>query len=247
MKYTARDLKKHLVKEHNISPFTYYLKEIVYGGNDGIVTTFAVVAGFAGATGGENLPTISVMAVLLFGLANLFADGVSMGLGNILSVLSEKDIYRKQKEKEIKEIKKDPLLEEAETIHLLKSRGYDEHDAKAMALLYSHNRRYWVDFMMKQELKMQSPENENPLLTSSATFLAFIGFGFIPLIPYFVLRSVENTFLISILFTMLALVLLGLVRWKVTSERFWRSVGEVLLIGGASAAVAFFVGTFFRG
>ena len=84
-----------------------YLKEIVYGGNDGIVTTFAVVAGFAGAhaNGHSYIPAITV---LLFGLANLFADATSMGLGNFLAIRTEQDIYAHEKDKEYHEIKHNP-------------------------------------------------------------------------------------------------------------------------------------------
>ena len=64
-----------------------HLKQIVYGGNDGIVTTFSVVAGFAGY-GAEGAATVGGIAVLLFGLANLFADGTAMGLGEYLSSVS---------------------------------------------------------------------------------------------------------------------------------------------------------------
>ena len=74
--------------------FSEYFKEVIYGGIDGIVTTFAVVAGFAGASlSSDNAVQISFLIVLLFGLANLFADAASMGLGNFLSVRSEKDLY----------------------------------------------------------------------------------------------------------------------------------------------------------
>ena len=97
------DLATHLSQEHKISPFSTYLKEIVYGGNDGIVTTFAIVAGFAGAQT-ETPMAVPLTAVVLFGLANLFADAASMGLGNFLALRAEKDVYRREKERELHEI-----------------------------------------------------------------------------------------------------------------------------------------------
>ena len=59
----------------------HYIRDVVYGANDGIITTFAVVAG---VTGGA----LSPRAVLIVGAANLFADGLSMGVGNYLSIRS---------------------------------------------------------------------------------------------------------------------------------------------------------------
>jgi len=83
-------LAEHLNEEHQQSPFADYFREIIYGGIDGIITTFAVVAGFSGAALSSDTTTqLSFLVVLLFGLANLFADGVSMGLGSFLSVRSE--------------------------------------------------------------------------------------------------------------------------------------------------------------
>ena len=64
------------------SPLTDHLKQIVYGGNDGIVTTFAIVAGFAGANA-EGTGEIAALAVLVFGLANLFCGCDLDGLGRI--------------------------------------------------------------------------------------------------------------------------------------------------------------------
>ncbi|WP_255150599.1 VIT1/CCC1 transporter family protein [Halorarius halobius] len=64
-----------------------YLAEVIYGANDGIVTTFAVVAGVAGAA-------LSPSIVLVLGTANLFADGFSMGMSNYLSRRSEEDYQR---------------------------------------------------------------------------------------------------------------------------------------------------------
>jgi VIT1/CCC1 family predicted Fe2+/Mn2+ transporter len=60
----------------------HYVRDLVYGANDGIITTFAVVAGVAGGA-------LSARAVLIVGAANLFADGLSMGVGNYLGIRSQ--------------------------------------------------------------------------------------------------------------------------------------------------------------
>lgn len=75
-----------------VGKFQEYLKQIIYGGNDGIVTTFAIVAGFAGA-GAEGTAQIGAVAVLLFGIANLLADATAMGMGEFLSARSQQDVY----------------------------------------------------------------------------------------------------------------------------------------------------------
>ncbi|SVD33554.1 uncharacterized protein METZ01_LOCUS386408, partial [marine metagenome] len=98
-------LKAHKEEEHGISAFATYIKEIVYGGTDGIITTFAVVSGFSGANLGNQALNFSILTVLIFGLANLIADGASMGLGNFLSLRSEKKVYDDFYDKELHETK----------------------------------------------------------------------------------------------------------------------------------------------
>lgn len=244
--YTSEEFDQHIKREHKLSAFSTYLKEIVYGGVDGIVTTFAVVAGFAGAQNGELLIGASVATVLLFGLANLFADATSMGLGNILSVRADQDVYRREKIKEKRKIKNDKKSEIAETVHILERSGFSTQQAKDLAAIYSTNEPYWVDFMMNKELEMPNPEKDNPILTGISTAVSFMIFGAIPLLPYILIGDHPNIFAISIVSAATALILLGLLRLKVTNESILRSVGEIVALGGISATIAYLVGTFFR-
>jgi VIT1/CCC1 family predicted Fe2+/Mn2+ transporter len=240
------DIDTHLSQEHKISPLASYLREIVYGGLDGIVTTFAVVAGFAGAQQPQLVALLTPVPVLLFGLANLFADGVSMSLGNFLSLRSEKDVYAAEKAKERHKIRTSPALELEETVAILKHRGYSGEDAKDMAALYAKNEDFWTYFMMHDELALPNPERQSALSTSLVTFASFVSFGAIPLVPYILSRTSASTFTQSIFFTITALLTLGLLRWRVNQERLVRSMGETLLLGSVAAFVAYLVGTFFR-
>lgn len=246
MTKTHVPLHEHLMLEHHISPFQTYLKEIVYGGNDGIVTTFAVVAGFTGAQAASSIPAYPMLTVLLFGLANLFADGTSMGLGNFLSLRSEKDVYRTHQKKELYEIRNHPEFEKEETIEILEQKGFSKKQAKQLTNIYATNERYWLSFMMHDELELPDPTKENPVLTGLATFFAFLAFGFIPLIPYIVLGKNPQVFFYSAVATLSALVLLGLLRWRMTAENIFRSVFEIVLIGTVAASIAYIVGTFFK-
>lgn len=242
----SQKLIEHLKKEHKASPLQTYLKEIVYGGNDGIVTTFAVVAGFSGANLGQNIADYSFLTVLLFGVANLFADGASMGLGNFLSLRAEQDVYRAEEAKERHEIQTNPEMEKAETIDILQSRGFTQEQAETLAKIYMTNEDYWVRFMMNDELELANPLQENPTLTALATFLSFVFFGFIPLIPYVLQVPLDKAFSYSLLATFSALVILGGLRWRITRESALRSIFEIVLVGGVAASLAYLVGTFFK-
>lgn len=245
-KYTDHTLQEHLIKEHRRSPFAVYLREIVYGGTDGIITTFAVVAGFAGAQANPSTSPLPFLTVLLFGFANLLADATSMGIGNFLSVRADKDLYQREKEKERHEIRSEPAMEKSETVHILLSKGFSRSDSEKITDLYSKNEQYWVEFMMRDELQMPSPEADNPLLTGVATFISFISFGIIPLLPYVLLQSSVLLFSYSIVATAGALLLLSIMRWQITRQTAIRAVFETVLLGGVSAAIAYLVGTLFR-
>jgi vacuolar iron transporter family protein len=240
------ELDHHLKHEHQVSPFTKYIKEVVYGGNDGIVTTFAVVAGFSGANIGDSALNISIITVVLFGLANLFADGAAMGLGNYLSIRSDQKLYRSVYQKELLETQRSRSFEIEETELLFQEQGFEEEDAKALTTIVSKNTDFWVRFMVQYECDMDNPENDSALFSGFATFLSFLAFGFIPLIPYFVTVDVSGAFVSSIGCTAIALTLLGLFRAYFTKDSYIISVIETLLIGGTAAGLAYFVGFLFK-
>lgn len=225
-----------------------YFKEIIYGGIDGIVTTFAVVAGFAGAALSNDLTAqLSFMIVLLFGLANLFADAASMGLGNFLSVRSEKDLYAAKRVAEEGLLREQPDTEVAQTISILVERGFTAEQATTMANLYKTNHEYWTDFMMQHEHELSDPRGENEVFTGLATFGSFLMFGSIPLLP-FIFQSEGSAliaFLYSSLGTLCALIALGLLKWRVIGTKLVPSLTEVVLVGGTAAVLAYIVGTFF--
>jgi VIT1/CCC1 family predicted Fe2+/Mn2+ transporter len=230
--------------------FAEYFKEVIYGGIDGIVTTFAVVAGFAGAalTSNETMQ-LSFAVVLLFGLANLFADAASMGLGNFLSVRSEKDLYEVERVKEQSLLRTQPEQEVADTIRIMQEKGFSAVDAATLAEIYRHNEEYWLDFMMQHEQDMSDPRGENEVFTGLATFLSFMVFGAIPLLPFMLQESGDpaTAFVYSSVGTFMALIALGLLKWRVVGAHFVSSLFEVVAVGGTAAVLAYAVGTFFGG
>ena len=231
---------------HRVGRFAASLREIVYGGNDGIVTTFAVVAGFAGL-GAEGAAEVGAIAVLLFGLANLFADASAMGLGAFLSSRSQREVYGTLHQRELRAIRERPEAERRETVKTLTARGVSRADAETFAALYERNPEFYADFMMTYAMGMQDPSDRSPAIDGLTTFLSFIIFGSIPLLPYFLLPPSDGSFTLSCWATAAALALLGVLRWWVTREPLWRCLGETLLIGGTCAVIAYAVGLAFRG
>jgi vacuolar iron transporter family protein len=218
-----------------------HLKQLVYGGNDGIITTFAVVAGFAGA-GAEGVAQIGALAVLVFGLANLFADAVSMGLSEFLSMRSQNDLYKQRHLDQIRRIHTDPASEQAHLETLLQDRGLPAPAAAETAQVLAAYPPLMADLTLSWGYGMQAPEDGNPTLNGLVTFVSFVIFGAIPLSPYFLLDPTQTTFVLSVGMTFLALVSLGVLRWVATRDRLRRAVAETVVVGTVCALVAYGVG-----
>ncbi|MGI3184608.1 VIT1/CCC1 transporter family protein [Nioella aestuarii] len=237
---------KHRTQDHHITRAQEFLKQIVYGGNDGIVTTFAIVAGFAGASA-ENTAQIGALAVLVFGLANLFADGVSMGLGEFLSGRSQRDLYNTRRRMELQELVTDPVGEQAELQQMLRERGMAGDDADKVAIILMRNHDFAADLMMAYEFEMTDPRSTNPVGDGLSTFAAFITLGSVPLAPYLIGMETTLAFPVSVAATFLALFGLGALRWRVTRESALRCIGETVIVGGICAFVAYGVGALVGG
>lgn len=222
-----------------------FLKQIVYGGNDGITTTFSVVAGFAGA-GAGGAATVGGVAVLLFGLANLFADGTAMGLGEFLSSRSERGVYEAARQREIDAIRAEPARGRDALATILAARGFPADEAGSVAAAMTRNPSFAADLLVQHETGLADPADGNPGSRGAMTFAAFVAFGSMPLWPYILLPPEPATFRLSVAMTFAALVTLGALRWKVTDQSFLRCVGETVLVGGICAAVAYAVGLAFR-
>jgi len=238
------DLRKHRAEVHGFGPLQDNLRQIVYGGNDGIVTTFAVVAGFAGAQS-EGILGVGALAVLLFGFANLFADATSMGLGEFLSSRSERDVYNKIRHQELQAISSRPKAERDEVLAILDHHGVPDDDASQFVAVLERNPSMMADFMMSYEFGLANPDDTNPVTNGLFTFFSFLVFGVIPLVPYLLLPPVQTTFYVSVAATFAALFSLGILRWFATKERLKAALAETVLVGGVCAGVAYLVGVAF--
>src|SRR5512145_2347547 len=174
----AHDPKRiaHAAGERHGGAGSQYLGEMVYGGLDGIITTFAVVSGVAGAELGAHV-------VLILGLANLFADGFSMATGAYLSAKSEQEYYDREKARESWEVEHFPDGERTELLELYRQQGYSDEDAAALVAIKSKNKKLWVNSMMVEELGMLEDER-NPLHNALVTLLSFVIAGAVPMLVY---------------------------------------------------------------
>jgi VIT1/CCC1 family predicted Fe2+/Mn2+ transporter len=230
-------------REEHGAPSHAYVGNMVYGGLDGIVTTFAVVSGVAGAQLGNGV-------VLILGLANLFADGFSMAVGAYLSSKSEQEYYDREHQRENWEVEHFPEGERSELVEIYRSKGYSADDATQLVDIQAKNQELWVKTMMVEELGMMKGER-NPLTSALATLGSFILAGVLPLLVYLIGLAVripaDVSFPISLALSAVALFALGAAKVLVTERNFLKSGLEMLIVGGAAASVAYVVGALLRG
>lgn len=220
-----------------------YLSDAVYGASDGIVTTFAVVAGVAGAN-------LSPVVVLIMGLANLFGDGFSMAAGAYLSNRSEQDYQRQEREREAWEIEHFPEGERAEIREIYAAKGFQGQDLEKAVEIITSDRERWISTMMREELGIIE-ERKDPLRAALTTFWAFLLGGAIPLAGYLLAARVPglagHTFGVASAVTLATMFGVGAARSVVTHRPWWRTGLEMLGVGSLAAGVAYLVGFLLKG
>jgi VIT1/CCC1 family predicted Fe2+/Mn2+ transporter len=230
---------------NNLSYFILYMRwsieDFVYGGTDGVITTFAIVAGAFGAS-------LSVSVILILGFANLFADGFSMSIGNYLSRRTYIEYIEKERKKEEWSI--DNMIEEEkeEIREIYKNKGFKDDLLEDLVKVITSKRKVWIDTMMKEELGLVDDKKE-PKDTAITTFIAFNLLGLIPLIPFIIIHligitsiSSSNAFIFSSIFTAISFFLIGIVKGKIVKKSWIQSGLHTLAIGGVASAVAYTIG-----
>ncbi len=232
-----------VLKDHGAADSYNWVSDFVYGGIDGAVTTFAVVAGVEGAS-------LSIPIILILGFANLFADGFSMAVGKYSSDKAGIEQFNKVKKIEYIHLKEKTEHEREEVREIMAGYGFKGKDLDRAVEIITSNPDVWVDLMMRNEFNM-TLENVNPLKGAIFTFASFLTIGFIPLVAY-VFRGVfdfdqQILFALTCGFTLAALFIVGAVKSKFTG-RFWLLSGlETAAIGGLAAAISYVIGYFLKG
>jgi len=239
--HTAKSVHDGVHSESHVTT-GQYLGEFVYGAIDGTITTFAVVAGAAGAS-------LSSGVVIILGFANLLADGFSMACGNFLSERTQRDYIKKERKREEWEIENVPEGEIDEIREIFRKKGFRGKDLEKAVKIITSDKKVWVDTMMSDELGLIESQ-KSPWRTAASTYFGFLMIGIIPLLAYvlsyFLPLFQKNTFSIAIIMTLIALITIGIIKRYVTKKDLWKSVMETVFVGGAAAVIAYYIGFFLR-
>ncbi len=205
-----------------------YLRDWVYGGIDGAVTTFAVVAGVIGAD-------LSVGIILALGCANLLADGFSMAAANFSGTRSEHQERARLREIERGHIAKNPDGERREVREIFRAKGFSEKNLDDIVDVISANEKLWVEVMLAEEYGQPSTLRD-PLKAALVTFAAFGLAGAIPLAPF--VLGAPSPGVWAVVCTCCVFFSVGALKSRWSLTHWTRSGLETLLIGGTAAAVA---------
>lgn len=215
-----------------------YIKSMVYGGLDGIITTFAVVSGVAGAS-------LTFQVVIILGFANLLADGISMAVGDYLSTKSENEYTTGLKKRKKQELILHYTDEINDMIDSYEQQGVSKKDAHTISHLLAKYETPFVDQKIKDEYGNEEIE-ETPIKNAVVTFFSFFVFGFVPLLAYVISMvfpfMLAHAFLVASILTGVTLFVLGAIKSSITHSKWIKSGLEMLIIGGVAAIAAYLIG-----
>jgi VIT1/CCC1 family predicted Fe2+/Mn2+ transporter len=207
-----------------------YLRDWIYGGIDGTVTTFAIVAGIVGA----NLPG---SVVLVLGLANLVADGFAMGAGNYSSTKADLDDYQRLLAIERKHIALEPGGEREEIRQIFGGKGFSGAELERIVDVITADEDRWAKTMAVEEYGL-SPAVKSPILAAVNTSAAFVLCGLVPLVSYLLAYSLAW----CVVATGLVFFAIGAVKSRWSLAGWLRSGLEMLAIGMSAAGLSFYIG-----
>ncbi|HKI17683.1 MAG TPA: VIT1/CCC1 transporter family protein [Isosphaeraceae bacterium] len=224
--HTREEIKERLARDTHGN----YLRDWIYGGIDGTITTFAIVAGVFGA----DLPGT---VVLVLGLANLIADGFAMGAGNYSATKADLDDYGRLLAIERKHIAVEPSGEREEIRQIFGLKGFSGAELERIVDVISSDEDLWAKTMAVEEYGL-SPPVKRPILAALNTFAAFVLCGLVPLVSYLIAYRLAWCVVAT------GLVFFGIgaakSRWSLAG---WAKSGfETLLIGMGAAGLSFLIG-----
>ena len=219
------------------------VKPLIFGGIDGIGTSFALVAG---ASGVRLVPE----HILTLGVATLLAGAFSMAVGEYLSSSAERDVAVREMAREAWEVKTHPDGEIREMIDLYISKGLSEEDSISVARTLAKYEDFWIEHMMLHEIGMMVPDvSKSPLKGALAMFSAFIIFGSIPLFAFWLVEDQfgkwlpEARLVVASTAAFLTFFTLGAAKGKLVEQTWW--IGGIIMgvQGTAAGGISFLVGS----
>lgn len=211
------------------------IRQLVFGSLDGLLVPLGVVSGVAGGTGDTK-------AVIVAGVAEAFAGALSMGAGEFISGRSEAQVQQTEINKELAEMREQPEFELEEMARLLEHEGVDASDAAHIAQVLSRYPEAYSKTMVEKELGLQPDVSTVKVPEALTMGISYIVGSIFPLIAYFFL-PVPAALPVSLVLTVVALIVVGVIRGRLASINLVVSILEIVVVGALSALGGYLLGT----
>ncbi len=212
-----------------------FLRNVVYGFNDGLTANFGLVAGVIGAAASQQH-----QAVIVAGVAGLIADALSMGSSGYLAAKSEREVYDYEIAMEKDEIALMPEIERDELALIYEAKGMDTEWAHRLATEVMADPERMLEEQVQEELKI-GEQTISPMREAWMTGLATAFGAVIPVFPFFFASGV-TAIVLSFGFAMLSHFLVGAARSVFTGRSVFRSGLDMFVVGLGVAIVGYYVG-----
>src|SRR6201995_3783544 len=195
---------------------TALVRDVVIGMSDGLTVPFALAAGLSGAVNSSRL-------VVLAGLAEIAAGSIAMGLGGYLAAQGDAEHYTNERLREEREIVERTRDEEEEIYEIFEQYGVERSESTPVLEALKRRPQAWVDFMMRFELGLEEPQQNRATRSAITIAFSYIVGGLVPLAPYIVTSSMQQALTASVAITLVALLLFGGVKGRLTGAGTLRS------------------------
>jgi vacuolar iron transporter family protein len=207
------------------------IRDVVIGMSDGLTVPFALAAGLSGAVNSSHV-------VVLAGLAEIAAGSIAMGLGGFLAAKGDAEHYGSERRREEREIVERPRDEENEIYEIFEQYGVERHESQPVLEALKRKPQAWVDFMMRFELGLEEPVRNRASRSAFTIAVSYVVGGLVPLGPY-MFQSPGRALPASVGITLVALLVFGAVKGKLTGSGAVRSGTQTVVIGGLAAGAAY--------
>ncbi len=231
---TKRQIQEHLKSDPHSGNDGAWLRDLILGGQDGLVNVLGLVLGVAIATNDARL-------VIVSGLAALFAEGISMGAVAYTSTKAAVEFYERERAREYNEIDTLPDAEKEEVRKIYQQKGFRGKMLEMIVQKITQNKNRWVNVMMEEELRLFK-EKESPLRSGLIVGIAAHVGAVFPLIP-FLLLPIDSAKIVVLPFSLLVLFVAGAIKGRFTRVTWWKSGLELAVIGIGSAIAGYVIGT----
>lgn len=221
---------------------TAAVRDIVIGMSDGLTVPFALAAGLTSAAAALTKGTSIIVTA---GFAEIAAGSIAMGLGGYLAAKTDSEHYASELDREYRETVELPDVETEEVAKVFREYGLSDEQFAPIVSAITSNQKRWVDFMMRFELGLETPDPARAGRSAGTIAASYIAGGLIPLAPYILLREVMPALWVSIGVTLFALFVFGSIKGHFTGVHPVRGGAQTVLVGGLAAAAAFFIARLF--